>query len=87
MPTMNQSGQPGADDEAVQEALAPHGASGIPVDQQARDPVCGATVDMRTAQYTTTFPVDGGALRTFYFDSDECKQTFERDPDKYTSKA
>lgn len=87
MPQMNQPGQSGAGDEAVQEALEPQTGSGIPSNQQARDPVCGAIVDMRTARFTTNYPTDSGPVRTFYFNSDECKQMFEREPEKYESQA
>ena len=87
MPQQNPSDRPGAEDELVQEALTPQGGTDIPLDQQAIDPVCGDIVDMRKAQFTTNFPADDGNLRTFYFSSDECKQMFERDPEKYVTQA
>jgi YHS domain-containing protein len=86
MPQRNPLDRPGAGDEAVQEALEPQSGANIPFDQRAIDPVCGEIVDMRKAQYTTNFPVDGGNLRTFYFSSDECKQLFERNPEKYMTR-
>ena len=45
---------------------------------EAKDPVCGMTVDTRTAKYKSE--VEG---QSFYFCCAGCKQTFERQPDKY----
>jgi xanthine dehydrogenase accessory factor len=50
-----------------------------PTEQQAvRDPVCGMTVKVSTAKHHSEY--DG---RTFYFCCVGCKQTFDRQPDKY----
>ena len=47
-----------------------------------KDPICENQVDERGAQSSgLTTQHDG---RTFYFCSDECKQTFERFPDTYS---
>jgi xanthine dehydrogenase accessory factor len=47
--------------------------------QEARDPICGMTVDSSSAKYKTEFR---GAL--FYFCCAGCKQAFDKQPDKYT---
>jgi len=44
----------------------------------AIDPVCGMTVDKQTAEY---WSFRGG--ETYYFCSAGCKQTFDKDPEKY----
>jgi uncharacterized membrane protein YraQ (UPF0718 family)/YHS domain-containing protein len=44
----------------------------------AEDPVCGMTVETAAAEHFSTH--DG---KTFYFCSAGCKQTFERNPEKY----
>jgi xanthine dehydrogenase accessory factor len=46
--------------------------------EEARDPICGMTVDKRTAKYKSEF--DG---KPFYFCCGGCKQTFDKQPDKY----
>jgi xanthine dehydrogenase accessory factor len=46
--------------------------------EEARDPICGMTVDIRKAKHKSEF--DG---RPFYFCCGGCKQTFDRQPDKY----
>ncbi len=46
--------------------------------QKAKDPVCGMTVDPGKSNYKSE--LDG---RTFYFCCAGCKQTFDRQPDKY----
>ncbi|HEX9057146.1 MAG TPA: YHS domain-containing protein [Ktedonobacterales bacterium] len=53
----------------------------------AKDPVCGMQVDTRTAQYTANYAIRDGSLATFYFCSDECKQMFEREPERYAKLA
>ncbi len=45
---------------------------------EAKDPICGMTVDITTAKYQSEF--DG---RQFYFCCGGCKQTFDKQPDKY----
>ena len=46
--------------------------------QEARDPICGMGVDISQAKYVSEF--DG---RPFYFCCAGCKQTFDKEPDKY----
>lgn len=70
-------------DKEVQEALDPDaGVRGHDPANLARDPVCGAMVDMRTAADTLT-TADGG---TIYFDSPNCKQLYEDSPDRYAAR-
>ena len=44
----------------------------------AKDPICGMIVEIRTAKYQSEF--DG---KLFYFCCGGCKQTFDKQPDKY----
>lgn len=44
----------------------------------AQDPVCKMTVDENTAVAQTEYKG-----KTFYFCADGCKETFEKDPEKY----
>jgi YHS domain-containing protein len=44
----------------------------------ARDPICGMTVDEGKALYRSEY--EG---RTFYFCSQGCKSTFDKDPRRY----
>jgi xanthine dehydrogenase accessory factor len=54
-------------------------ASEAPAEKhEARDPICGMTIDTRAAKHQSD--VDG---QYFYFCCAGCKQTFERQPDKY----
>jgi xanthine dehydrogenase accessory factor len=46
--------------------------------EEAKDPICGMTVNIGTAKYQSEF--DGKA---FYFCCGGCKQTFDKQPDKY----
>jgi xanthine dehydrogenase accessory factor len=46
--------------------------------EEAKDPICGMTVDTRTTKYKSEF--DG---KPFYFCCGGCKQTFDQQPDKY----
>jgi YHS domain-containing protein len=43
-----------------------------------KDPVCGAEVTYETAQARSEY--NG---QTYYFDSLECKEIFDREPEKY----
>ena len=52
---------------------------------EAVDPVCGMRVKKASAQYTANYQGESQPWQTFYFCSDECKQLFERDPEKYVS--
>jgi len=45
-----------------------------------RDPVCGAEVTYETAQARSEY--DG---QTFYFDSLECKEKFDQNPELYVT--
>ena len=47
----------------------------------ATDPVCGMTVNTRTAEYRS-FHGD----QTYYFCSAGCKERFDKDPDKYLAR-
>ena len=46
--------------------------------QEVKDPICGMTVGVDAAKYKSEF--DG---KSFYFCCAGCKQTFDRQPDKY----
>ena len=48
---------------------------------QAKDPVCGMTVDTKSAEKADY------KGKTYYFCSREDKQTFEKSPEKYASAA
>lgn len=45
---------------------------------EARDPVCGMTVELATAHFTSEY--DG---RTYYFCAAGCKRSFDKEPGKY----
>ncbi len=45
----------------------------------ARDPVCGMEVDVENAPASTEY--NG---QTYYFCSEECKEDFERNPERYS---
>ena len=47
-----------------------------------QDPVCGMTVDEKTAAATASY--EG---RTYYFCSASCKSKFEKEPKKYAARA
>ena len=49
--------------------------------QSAIDPVCGMSVDVERAEYRSFQKGE-----TYYFCSAGCKETFDRDPDKYIGK-
>jgi YHS domain-containing protein len=44
----------------------------------AKDPVCGMMVDEKSAKWKSGY---GGKI--YYFCSEGCKRTFEKDPKKY----
>lgn len=46
--------------------------------EQAIDPVCGMSVDIETAQWTSEY---NGV--TYYFCAPGCKRSFDSDPEKY----
>ena len=48
----------------------------------ATDPVCGMKVDDKNAPAKATY-----AGTTYYFCSNECKDTFNANPEKYTQHA
>jgi YHS domain-containing protein len=43
-----------------------------------KDPVCGVTVDEKTAKFKSFYE-----LNVYYFDSENCKAEFDKDPQKY----
>jgi YHS domain-containing protein len=60
-----------------------HGMTGEEMEKQsAIDPVCGMSVDTARAEYRSFH--EGG---TYYFCSAGCKETFDKDPAKYMSRA
>ncbi len=46
-----------------------------------KDPVCGMDVNERTAKFKSEY-----MGRTYYFCSGSCKETFDKNPAKYTGK-
>ncbi|MEM2896051.1 MAG: YHS domain-containing protein [Candidatus Bathyarchaeia archaeon] len=44
----------------------------------AKDPVCGMTVDEKTAKYKSEY-----MGKTYYFCGQACKKTFDKDQTKY----
>jgi Cu(I)/Ag(I) efflux system membrane fusion protein len=50
----------------------------------AKDPVCGADVSINKAEKIGRKSTYQG--KTYYFSSDECKQKFDKDPDRYMKK-
>jgi len=46
--------------------------------QEAKDPICGMMVDIGGARYKSEF-----RGQWFYFCCAGCKQTFDKQPDKY----
>jgi YHS domain-containing protein len=44
----------------------------------AIDPICGMTVDEKTAEYTTEYQG-----KTYYFCAPGCRKAFEKEPEKY----
>lgn len=44
----------------------------------ATDPVCGMSVDEKSADATSSYKG-----KTYYFCSDECKKTFDKQPEVY----
>jgi membrane fusion protein, copper/silver efflux system len=49
-----------------------------------KDPVCGAVVSVKKALKEGKASVHQG--KTYYFSSSECKEKFDRDPDRYAAK-
>jgi Cu+-exporting ATPase len=45
---------------------------------EARDPVCGMTVEIATAHFTSEY-----AGTTYYFCAAGCKRSFDKEPQKY----
>jgi RND family efflux transporter MFP subunit len=50
----------------------------------SKDPVCGIDVAVRKADKAGLRAVQGG--KSYYFHSDECKQKFEKEPERYVKK-
>jgi uncharacterized protein len=67
--------------DGVHEADAGHGET-MESKGTAIDPVCGMTVDKGTAEYRSL-----RGDETYYFCSAGCKQTFDKDPEKYAARA
>jgi len=44
----------------------------------AKDPVCGMTVDEKTAKYKSDYQG-----KTYYFCATACKSTFDKNPSKF----
>ena len=44
----------------------------------AKDPICGMTVDEKTAKFKSDYKG-----QTYYFCADECKHQFEKEPGRY----
>lgn len=68
----------GHDHHAAPSCCAGHKASAPAQEQLAKDPVCGMSVNPRTAKHKTSFKGE-----TFYFCSAGCKAKFEADPQRY----
>jgi len=49
---------------------------------EALDPVCGMTVEVATARYTSQYQG-----QTYYFCAASCKRSFEKEPGKYITQA
>ena len=65
--------------KAAKAVAQPKTGSVLPVlNAGAKDPICGMTVDQANAKYKTEFQG-----KTFYFCCAGCKQTFEREPQRY----
>ena len=60
--------------------LAAAGMAGV----LSKDPVCGADVSMKKAEKAGRTVSFGGKI--YYFESDECKVQFDKNPDRYASK-
>ncbi|MDH4267106.1 MAG: efflux RND transporter periplasmic adaptor subunit, partial [Deltaproteobacteria bacterium] len=50
----------------------------------SKDPVCGQDISPKRAEKEGRKSTYGG--KTYYFDADECKQEFEKDPKRYATK-
>jgi YHS domain-containing protein len=50
----------------------------------SKDPVCGADVSINKAEKTGRKSTYQG--KTYYFSSDECKEKFEKNPERYVKK-
>ena len=48
----------------------------------ARDPVCGMTVDVKTAVWKSEYQG-----QTYYFCSASCKRSFDKEPQRYVAMA
>ena len=46
--------------------------------RKTKDPVCGMEVDPKKAAHTATYQ-----RKTYYFCSQSCKESFDREPEKY----
>jgi P-type Cu+ transporter len=57
-----------------------HGGEFAPSGNAVTDPVCGMTVDPRTAKHSHTY--DG---RSYYFCSGKCREKFVANPEQYVN--
>jgi YHS domain-containing protein len=64
--------------KAVDEARAVAPAADVMPDTEVVDPVCGMTVQVAGARYTSAY--DG---KTFIFCGVGCKERFDREPERY----
>jgi YHS domain-containing protein len=69
--------------DAADVTRQPEAPPDTPRDQLVTDPVCGRKLDKRQIQYTANYGGQAQPWDTFYFDSAECKQLFEQNPDQY----
>jgi len=46
--------------------------------QEVKDPICGISVDISSAKHTSVYQGE-----TYYFCCARCKQTFDKEPEKY----
>jgi YHS domain-containing protein len=51
-------------------------------EHMAIDPVCGMSVDEKSAEATSSHKG-----KTYYFCSEDCKKTFDKQPDAYAKQA
>jgi YHS domain-containing protein len=52
--------------------------NGYEVNAVAKDPICGMSVDEKSAKFTSTHQG-----KTYYFCSPSCKEDFDKTPSKY----
>jgi len=60
------------------QASRPNVLDVTPETPESKDPICGMTVNIERAKYKSEFD-----SRSFYFCCAGCKQTFDKQPEKY----